>query len=481
MPRRVKIVATLGPATDDPLTLEGILKAGVNVARINFSHGTADEHLGRIARFHAAADKLGRVVAVLADLPGPKLRVRISTARQLAAGDVLKFSLSDNATTPEDIVITEPEVLTDVRPGQRILLDDGRLQLEAGAATNGHLTATVTVGGSLLPNKGLNLPDTPLSIAAVTDRDREALAVAAEAGVDWVALSFVRSPAAADEVRRAAVAAGLATIPVMAKIERPEAVRDIAAIVAAFDGVMVARGDLGVEMPLELVPVVQKQVIAAAHEAGKPVVTATDMLDSMRNNPRPTRAEAADVANAVFDGTDAVMLSGETAVGQYPIETVACMAKIAEEAERELALRGHGFLEDKVPLPRDTIDDSMALAACHLACELGAAAIVTPTLSGRTAGILARYRPAARIVAPAPTLAILRRMAVVWGLQPVRSSPLSPGDSRLVASVRDAFNAGAVRTGERVVVLAGHPHEGGPFTPTVRVVRVGEAGTSQAP
>ena len=481
MPRRTKIVATLGPSTDDPAALAGILSAGVNVARINFSHGTADEHLARIARFRDAADTLGTAVAVLADLPGPKLRVRIPTARQLAVGDVLHFSLSAGATTPDDVVITEPEVLADVRPGQRVLLDDGRLQLEASAVANGRLAATVTVGGQLLPNKGLNLPDTPLTIAAVTDRDRAALAVAAQAGVDWVALSFVRAPGAAGEVRRAAAEAGLANVPVMAKVERPEAVRAVAEIVAAFDGVMVARGDLGVEMPLERVPVVQKQVIAAARLAGKPVVTATDMLDSMRNNPRPTRAEAADVANAIFDGTDAVMLSGETAIGKYPAEAVACMARIAAEAERSQEACGTGFMDHDVPRPRQNIDDSIALSACHLAREVGAAAIVTPTLSGRTAGILARYRPAARIVAPAPTEAVVRRMAVVWGLQPVRSSPLSPGDSRLVASVRDAFNAGAVRTGERVVVLAGHPVEGGPFHPTLRVVRVGEAGTSQAP
>jgi pyruvate kinase len=298
--------------------------------------------------------------------------------------------------------------------------------------------------------------------------------------VDWLALSFVRGPEAADELRRVAAAAGL-TVPVMAKVERPEAVRQAAAIAEAFDAIMVARGDLGVEIPLEQVPVVQKQLIAAARTAGKPVVTATDMLDSMRFNPRPTRAEASDVANAILDGTDAVMLSGETAVGKYPDEAVGVMATIAAQAERYLAGQGNGFLERQVPRPKQTIDDSMALAACHLAHELGAAAIVAPTLSGRTARLLARYRPTARIIAPAPTDAVLRTMALVWGLRPVLMAPLSPGDGRLMASVRDAFRAGELKVGDRVVVLAGHPQEGGALYPTVRVVRVGETGASEEP
>jgi len=481
MARRTKIVSTLGPATDDPEILEAIIAAGVDVARINFSHGSAEEHLARIAKFREAAAKLNKVVAILADLPGPKLRVKIPGPLPLAPGQVIAFSLSTTPQIAGDIVITEPEVLADVKPGQRILLDDGRLQLEAGPAADGRLTATVVVGGTLLENKGLNLPDTPLTIAAITDRDRAALEVAGKAGVDWLALSFVRGPEAADELRAAAKAVGLGNALVMAKVERPEAVRAMKEIIAAFDGIMVARGDLGVEIPLEQVPMAQKRLIAEARAAGKPVVTATDMMDSMRFNPRPTRAEASDVANAILDGTDAVMLSGETAVGKYPVETVTCMADIALEAERYLEATGQGFLERDKLESRHTIDDSMAMTACRLAHEVNAAAIVTPTLSGRTAQFLARYRPAARIVAPAPTAAVLRRMAIVWGLRPVPMATLSPDDSRMVAAVRDAFVAGALQVGDRVVVLAGHPLEGGPNIPTVRVVRVGEAGTSQAP
>ena len=476
MRRRTKIVATLGPATDDPGVLEGIIAAGVNVARINFSHGSAEEHLLRIEQFRAEAKKQNRVVAILGDLPGPKLRVKVPTNRILKVGETITFSCRDDAVEADDIVITEPEVLRDVRLNHRILLDDGRLQLIALQTEGDRLFAKVTVGGTLKPNKGLNLPDTPLSIAAVTQRDLDALAIAAKGDVDWLALSFVRSPEAANELRRAAADAGIEDVPVLAKVERPEAVEAIGAIVDAFDGVMVARGDLGVEMPLEMVPTVQKQLIKAARERGKPVITATDMLDSMRSNPRPTRAEASDVANAIFDGTDAVMLSGETAIGDYPVETVTCMARIAIEAEAHFQ---RGKLE--VSQHIETIDEALAQVACQLAEQVNATAIVTPTLSGRTARILARFRPSAHIIAPAPTLKVVRKMAFVWGLTPVPMAPLSHGDSRMVAAVRDAFTAGELKVGERVVVLAGHPLEGGPRYPTVRVVRVGISGRSEEP
>jgi len=478
-PRRTKIVATLGPATDDPVVLEAVLRAGVDVARVNFSHGSADEHLARVARFRDAARKVGKFAAVLADLPGPKLRVKIAAARELVPGAEVCFSLTDEPVHADDIVLTEPEVLADVRPGQRMLLDDGRLQLDAGLTHGGRLLARIVVGGTLKPNKGLNLPDTPLTIAAVTDRDRAALAIAARVGVDWVALSFVRGPEAADEVRAAMAAAGMRA-PVIAKVERPEAVGRAVAIVAAFDGVMVARGDLGVEIALEKVPMVQKMLIAECRAAGKPVITATDMLDSMRESPRPTRAEASDVANAIFDGTDAVMLSGETAVGKYPVEAVSCMARIAVETETHLRDSGHS-LGSHFNRPDGGIYDPMAEAACDLADQVEATAIVIPTLSGRTARLVTRRRPWARVVAVSPADQVLQGLALDWGVTPVRMTPAGPGGDRTAMAVRDAFAAGTVRPGERVVILAGHPIEGGPLYPTVRVVRVGENGESVNP
>jgi pyruvate kinase len=271
--------------------------------------------------------------------------------------------------------------------------------------------------------------------------------------------------------------------PIIAKVERPEAIdKDRAMeIIKVFDGIMVARGDLGVEIPLEQVPTVQKDLIAKARLAGKPVVTATDMLDSMRTNPRPTRAEASDVANAIFDGTDAVMLSGETAIGQYPVEAVACMAKIAEETEKHIEATGRATPMPDLSETGMEIFDPLAEAACELAAEVKAHAIITPTLSGRTARLLARYRPWAKVVAPAPTASVVRKMAILWGVRPVPMRPLSPGEDRLLAAVKDAFAAGAVAKGERVVVLAGHPTETGPGFPTVRVVRVGEGGISLEP
>lgn len=478
MSRRTKIVATLGPATDSPDVLDAILRAGVDVARVNFSHGAPEEHIGRVARFREAAKRVGKFAAVMADLPGPKLRVKMSSPRFLNVGDAVHFSLTTAPVEVSDLVITEPEMLADVRPGHRMLLDDGRLQLEAGETIGGRVIARVIVGGTLHPNKGLNLPDTPLTMPALTGRDHKALAVAARAGVDWVAVSFVRGPEAADEVRAACAAVGI-DVPVLAKIERPEAVGRAGAIVAAFDAIMVARGDLGVELPLEQVPTVQKTLIAQARAAGKPVITATDMLDSMRNNPRPTRAEAGDVANAIFDGTDAVMLSGETAVGSYPVEAVACMHRIAVETEAHIHhTRASHAVYDATG---DDIDDPITLAACSLAGEVNATAIVTPTLSGRTARLAARFRPWASVVAVAPTDAVLQRLALVWGITPVRMTPVAPGGDRMATAVHDAFAAGTVKAGERVVVLAGHPIAGGPRFPTVRVVRVGADGTSCEP
>lgn len=477
--RRTKIVATLGPATDEPAAMEAVLRAGVDVARVNFSHGTESEHMERVSRFREASRRVGKITAVLADLPGPKLRCKINSERQLAIGSVLTFSLGDVPVQSDDIVITEPECLADVQPGQRILLDDGRLQLDAVKSEGGRLYARVVVGGILKPNKGINLPDTPLTISAITERDRKAIEVAVRAECDWLALSFVRGPEAAAELREFAAGFGFRG-PILAKMERPEAVVRATAIIHAFDGIMVARGDLGVEIPLEKVPIVQKKLISEAILAGKPVITATDMLDSMQKNPRPTRAEASDVANAIFDGTDAVMLSGETAVGMYPVESVRCMAKIAEEAESHARTRWSNQKSSSL-YPLHEIDDPMARAACELADEVSAAAILVPTLTGRTARLVARNRPNARVVGLAPGDLVPRQLALVWGIQPVQLGWLAPGEDRMESAIRDAYRAGAVSEGDRVVILAGHPIEGGQHFPTVRVARVGEEGTSRKP
>ena len=477
--RRTRIVATLGPATDSPGILRSILEAGVDVARINFSHGNPPEHLGRIAQLRTAARGLNRPIAVLGDLPGPKLRVKLEAAIQLTGGEEVCFAFEPSSGWSRDLTITEPEALRDVRPGNRLLLDDGRLQLEAVHADGQRLVTRVIIGGLLQPNKGVNLPDTPLAIPALTDRDRIALETAAKGGVDWLALSFVRSPRAADELRREASKHGL-NVPILAKMERPEAVDQAQAIIAAFDGIMVARGDLGVEIPLERVPTVQKRLINEARQACKPVITATDMLDSMRQNPRPTRAEASDVANAIYDGTDAIMLSGETAAGTYPVEAVACMHRIAVEAESHLIESDH--LVSFIRTQDRTVDDHITHSIVDLAHKIGADAIITPTLSGRTARLIARHRPMTAIVAPAPTEAIMRQMAVVWGVQPVPMTDLSRhGANRMSGALSASFAAGAVKVGQCVIILAGHPAEGGPHVPTIQFVRVGEGGQPSEP
>lgn len=479
MRRRTRIVVTLGPATDRPGVLESLLSAGLDVARLNFSHGVAEDHRARVARLRQAAAARGRSVTVLADLPGPKLRTLLRTPRTLLVGQEVVFA--EDLSNPENIGITEPEAIRDVRPGHRLLLDDGRLQLTAVRVEVGRLIARVEDGGELLPNKGINLPDTPLSIPAVTDRDREALSIAASLGADWLALSFVRGPEAADELRAAARACGL-EVPILAKMERPEAVANAAKIINAFDGIMVARGDLGVEIPLERVPLVQKQLISEARAAGKPVITATDMLDSMRDNPRPTRAEASDVANAIFDGTDAVMLSGETAIGHYPLEAVKAMDRIACVTEEQLA-EGRG--PDLIPalhIASPSIADQITTATGELARSVGADAIVTPTVSGRTARLIARHRLRADVIAPAPSEAVIRRLGLVWGVQAVPlQGDLQRGADRLEAAIRAAFAHGALTVGQLCVVLAGHPIEGGGRSPTIRVVRVGADGRPEAP
>jgi pyruvate kinase len=478
--RRTRIVATLGPATDPPEVLRAILEAGVDVARINFSHGSAGDHLARIACLREAAKNLSRPVAVLADLPGPKLRVNQLRKRELQAGKEVRFSLRAEAVQVDDLTITEPEMLAEIRPGQRILLDDGRLQLEAMRTESDQLVALVVVGGALMPNKGVNLPDTPLTIPPLTDRDREALAVAARAGVDWLALSFVRQASAADELRKEAEKHGL-RVPVLAKMERPEAVANAESIVAAFDGIMVARGDLGVEIPLEKVPPAQKHLINLARSAGKPVITATDMLDSMRQNPRPTRAEASDVANAIFDGTDAVMLSGETAVGSYPVEAVQCMHRIALEAESHLRESDTPFHLTYIGSDR-SLDDHITHTVVDLALKVNADAIITPTISARTARLVARHRPATLVVAPTRNPEVLRQMAIIWGVVPVlMATGQHAGEDRMKAALKAAFNARSVQKGQLAIILAGHPEEGGPHLPTIRFVRVGEEGAPVEP
>lgn len=474
MKRRTRIVATLGPATDAPGVLADLIEAGLDVARINYSHDSGAAHAERIAAVRRLSRDVGRPIAVLADLPGPKLRVLLAEPMTLLAGQQVSVARTDGAVA--DIHATEPEAFDDVDVGERILLDDGRLQLRAVGTEVDRVVLRVEVGGVLMPNKGLNLPDTRLSLPALTARDHVAIAAAAAAEVDWLALSFVRSADAAEVLRAVAQAHGL-NVPVLAKIERPEAVENAAGIIEAFDGIMVARGDLGVEIPLEHVPHVQKRLIVLARAAGKPVVTATDMLDSMRSNPRPTRAEAADVANAVYDGTDALMLSGETAVGQFPVQAVQWMDRIAHAAESFFHENSRALV-----VQQGSVRNQMTSLTCAVAHEVNANAILVPTNDGRAAQLVARHRPIVPIVAIADSEAVRRQLAVVWGVRPVlQDMTARPGEDELEGAVRTAFTRGTVKPGDRVVVLTEHTIGSGERCPTVRVVRVGDDGQSCEP
>jgi pyruvate kinase len=367
--------------------------------------------------------------------------------------------------------VPHPEVIRDVRGGDRILMDDGLLELQVLERDGQQVRASVVTGGMLTSRKGLSLPHTSLSMPSITDKDRADAAFAVEQGVDYVGLSFVRSDKDVEHLRACLAELG-ADIPIIAKIEKPEALECIDEILAVSDGLMVARGDLGVEAPAEEVPIAQKRIIRACNEASKPVITATQMLDSMMRNPRPTRAEASDVANAILDGSDAIMLSGETAVGRYAKEAVRTMARIA--AVTELSMPYATWLQSASPIGSRGVTGAISQVACELAAELEADAIVASTFSGGTAQSVASHRPATPIVAPTPNLATYRRLALVWGVEPLLVDEFSDTDAMIVTVIEAARSRCALQDGDLVIITAGVPLGGAGLTNTLKVHRVGE-------
>jgi pyruvate kinase len=415
--KRTKIVATIGPASRSPDVLRSLVDAGLNVARLNFSHGTHDDHGKTIDLLRAIAHESGEPVAVLQDLPGPKVRTGSladgASSVRLENGATFFLSIDGAPGTARGVSVNYAGLPHDVEIGKRIYLADGALALRIVAKDDERIETTIEVGGDLREAQGINYPDGTLAISAVTDRDFEHLAFGLERGVDWVAISFVKT---ADDVRRVKdfIAQRGKNVPVIAKIEKHEALEAIDDIIAVADGIMVARGDLGIEIPLERVPLVQKDLIARANRASKPVITATQMLESMIASPRPTRAEANDVANAILDGTDAVMLSAETARGAYPLEAVSVMATIALEIEANYP---HEYLRARrMQNVNRTIEATIAEGAAGMAEELGLRFIVTGTTTGNTARHISSFRPHAAIIAMTPVAAVARRMALVWGV-----------------------------------------------------------------
>jgi pyruvate kinase len=453
--RKTKIVCTLGPATDSAEAIAGLIDAGMDVVRLNFSHGDREDHRSTIRRVRETAERVGREVGILQDLGGPKIRLGELPDTGVVLDARQTIGLAVEGSAPDGTLpVSYPHLLEDVTAGETILLADGAAELEVLEVTSDRLICRVVNGGVVTSRKGVNLPHATLRVAAVTDKDLADLEVGLDEGVDFVALSFVRHEDDLAPVRSRI--AGLEHPPLLiAKIEKPQAVDRIGPIIDAVDGVMVARGDLGVEMPPEKVPVVQKRIIAAARAAGRPVITATQMLRSMVDSPRPLRAEASDVANAVFDGTDALMLSEETAIGSYPEEAVAMLDRIAVETEAYLDYDDLDVEPDSTGAA--DITSAISRAACRLADAVGAAAIITTTSSGGTARLIARHRPTTPVLGVTSSVAVARQLALSWGVIPLAAATTTDIDAvgRLILTELEAQRIAG--RGDHVVFAAGLP------------------------
>ncbi len=469
-PRKTKIVCTLGPATESADGIAALIEAGADVIRLNFSHGDRESHRRTIRRIRDVSKSAGHEIGILQDLGGPKIRLGELPGEGIELVVGTTVALGVEGRTAEGILpVGYRYLLEDVDVGERILLADGLAELEVTEIASDRLVCRVLIGGIVTSRKGVNLPHANLRVAAFTDKDRADLEIGLEEGVDFVALSFVRHEDDLAPVRERIESLGHPPM-LIAKIEKPQAVDRLQPILAAVDGVMVARGDLGVEMAPEKVPMIQKEIIAAARRAGRPVITATQMLRSMVDSPRPLRAEASDVANAVLDGTDAVMLSEETAVGSYPTEAVRVLHRVALEAEP--ALDHAEMLTDPLsPLGTD-LTGAVSRAACELAAAINAAAIVTTTASGATARLVARHRPAAPILGMTTSTAVTRQLTLSWGVIPA-NAPETGDHSVLGSAVLDELaRHGLATPGARVVITAGLPLGSSDSTNVIRVVEL---------
>ncbi|WP_116211186.1 pyruvate kinase [Streptomyces olivoreticuli] len=471
--RRAKIVCTLGPATDSYEQIKSLVEAGMDVARFNLSHGTYVDHEARYQRVRKAAEETGRSIGILADLQGPK--IRLGRFREgpvlLERGDEFTITVEDIEGDRHRCGTTYDGLAADVTRGERILVDDGRVTLEVTSVDGPRVRTVVIEGGMVSDNKGLNLPGVAVSVPALSEKDVEDLRWAIRTGADIIALSFVRSEHDIVDVHRVMDEEGR-RLPVIAKIEKPQAVENLQGIVDAFDGIMVARGDLGVEMPLEMVPIVQKRAIKLARRNAKPVIVATQMLDSMIDASRPTRAEASDVANAVIDGTDAVMLSGETSVGKYPVETVKTMGRIVTAAEEDVLAKGLPPLSERGK-PR-TQGGSVARAAAEMGDFLGAKYLVAFTQSGDTARRLSRYRSPIPLLAFTPEPATRSQLNLTWGVETFLGPMVQTTDEMVDQVDEHLLKIGRCQKGDMVIITAGSPPGVAGTTNLVRVHHIGE-------
>jgi len=468
MHKRTKIIATIGPASSSPAIITKLIHAGMDAVRLNFSHGERKDHNQRIRLVRQAAAKAGKQIAIIQDLKGPKLRVGVMQADEaiLKRGDTVSLTTRKILGTSKLVSITYPRLIKDLKIEDVVLLDDGRLELRVVKKKADSIACRVVRGGVLKSNKGVNLPGAHLSLPSLSLKDKEDLVFGVKQGLDYIALSFVRKAEDIVKTRRFIRSLG-AEIPIIAKIEKPEAILNLEEIIREADGVMVARGDLGVEMSLEQVPLLQKKIIKACNEAEKPVITATQMLESMIENPQPTRAEASDVANAILDGSDCVMLSGETAVGKYPIQSVSFMTKIAVQADKSLPIR-----------PPDInifgTGESMAHAACRAAAELQAKAIVTFTHSGSTALLVSKHRPNVPIIAATPFEYVARKISLYWGVTPLILKSKRTTDDMIAAVENAMLTKRLIKIGDMIVLSAGVPVGVAGATNMIKIHRVGE-------
>ena len=467
--RRVKIIATLGPASADRETIAALFAAGADVFRINMSHASHDGMRERVAMICSLEEETGRPIGVLVDLQGPKLRLGAfpDGGADLHRGDAFALDSDPSPGGPTRVYLPHPEILSSLAPGHRVLIDDGKVLLRVVDASPGRASTVVEVAGRVSSKKGVSLPDTTIPTSAMTDKDRADLAAALEENIDWIALSFVQRPEDIVEVKTIANGRAL----VMAKIEKPQAVQRLDEIMAVADALMVARGDLGVEMPLEQVPGIQKTLTRLARRVGKPVVVATQMLESMITSPVPTRAEVSDVATAVFEGADAVMLSAESASGQYPREAVATMNRIAEAVESEGIYPS--IIEAQRAAPEPTGADAIAEATRHVAETLDLKVICAWTSSGSTGLRIARQRPRSAILALTPHEAVARRLAVVWGVHPIVTDDARDERDMAERACRYAYIEGFAGEGDRIIVVAGVPFGTPGATNNLRIATVG--------
>ena len=466
--RRVKIVCTMGPATASPERIRGLVEAGMDVARLNFSHGSHEDHQKVFAMVRQAAEESGRAVAVLADLQGPKIRLgRFANGpHDWRTGDVVTITSDDIPGTPDRVSCTYRKLPQEVKVGDRLLIDDGKVAVEVSNVDGNDISCLVVEGGPVSNNKGVSLPNVAVSVPAMSDKDEQDLRFALGLGVDMIALSFVRSPDDIKLVHQIMSEEG-AVRPVLAKVEKPEAVDHLEAIVLAFDGVMVARGDLGVELPLDQVPLVQKRAVQLCRENAKPVIVATQMLDSMIENSRPTRAEASDVANAVLDGTDAVMLSGETSVGKYPVLTVSTMARIIRTTE------AGDFGVPRLQHDPRTHGGALTVAASQIARNIGAKALVAFSQTGDTVRRLSRLHCELPLLAFTPVPEVRDQLALSWGVETFLTDFVQHTDDMFRQVDGKMLGLGLARPGDYVVVVAGSPPNAPGSTNTLRVHQLG--------